>query len=435
MLEHLQNRFMSEGFLQFLWKHKLYNNEQLRTQSGKLVQVISPGFQNADAGPDFTNSRLQIGDVVWVGNVEIHSRSSNWFNHRHHEDLAYDSVILHVVEEDDIPVKTTNGVPIETLCISYSEILSNNFKTLLAEEKIVPCEAKIKQLPSIKINSWLDSLLAERLEEKTKHIYNELEQNTHNWNEVFYRFLAKSFGFKTNALPFELLAKALPLKLLAKHREDIFQLEALLFGTAGLLYHKNVKEDSYLMEMRKEYQHLQRKYSLQPIRTELWKFAKMRPLSFPSIRLAQFAQLVHRSYALFSAIIEIEKLDDLIKLLQAETSIYWKKHYFFGKESAERTKSLGKSSINSLIINTVIPFLFVYGRQKDNATLSQRATFFLEELPAESNSIVDTWANAGIKAKSASDSQALIQLRNSYCINKSCLRCSIGHAVLTSTEG
>ncbi|MFV0554099.1 MAG: DUF2851 family protein [Mangrovibacterium sp.] len=421
---------MKEEFLHFLWKHKLYDQQAMCTQSGKTLQVISPGFQNNDAGPDFTNARIIIDETVWVGNVEIHLKASDWKRHRHHEDKAYDSVILHVVAEDDLAVQSTEGEAIETFCMSYSPILANNYRSLLQNDQSIRCERKIKLLPSINIQFWLNRLIVERLEQKTELIKTDLERSTNNWNEVFYWFLAKSFGFKVNALPFELLAKALPLKILAKHQENIFQLEALLFGTAGLLHHPKVASDDYLEKLRKEYAFLQQKYQLKPLQAHLWKFARMRPLSFPTVRLAQFAKLIHQSYALFSKVIEIDDLIILRKLLAVQTSDYWETHFQFGNASARHIKNLGVNSINGLLINTIVPFLFVYGMAQDDDKLKERAMRFLEELPAEQNSIISDWSLAGIAPSSALQSQALLQLHKVYCLPKRCLQCAIGTGIV-----
>lgn len=425
---------MKEEFLHFLWKHKLYDQNRMLTQSGKILHVISPGFQNSDSGPDFSNARIMIGDTVWVGNVEIHQRASHWKYHGHHQDEAYDSVILHVVTEPDLQVKTTGGVVIETFCMEFSPILSNNYQNLLANDQTIRCKLKIRDYPRIHINFWLNNLIIQRLEQKTALIRIELERSVNNWNEVFYRFLAKSFGFKTNELPFELLTKTLPLKILLKYRENIFQLEALLFGTAGLL--SNVSNpDEYVKRLHKEYSFLQQKYRLKQLHPSIWKFARMRPLSFPTIRLAQFAMLIHKSYALFSKIIEIDDLVELRKLLLTETSVYWETHYQFEKASARHVKSLGRSSINGLLINTIVPFLFVYGEAQGDTTLKERALRFLEELPAEQNHIIGEWSLAGIDATSAMQTQSLLQLHKSYCLPGHCLQCAIGVGVVSKISG
>lgn len=425
---------MREEFLHFLWKHRLYNQQQMFTQSGKPLRVISPGFQNTDAGPDFSDARIMIGETIWVGNVEIHIKASDWTRHKHDLDKAYNSVILHVVSDCDLQVVTTDGEPIEAFQLTYSPILLMNYQTLLASDQDIRCQAKLLTYPSINLHFWMNSLMVERLQQKTALIKQDLERSVNNWNEVFYWFLAKSFGFKTNAVPFELLAKALPLKVLAKHRESVFQLEALLFGTAGLLYYPKVENDAYLEKLRMEYSYLQQKYQLKPIQAHLWKFARMRPLSFPTVRLAQFSMLVHQSYALFSKVIEIDDLVELRKLLLVSTSDYWETHYQFGTPSARHVKRLGRASVNGLLINTIVPFLFVYGSTHGSEKYKERALRFLDELPAEQNSIVSSWSLAGIDATSAEQSQALLQLHKFYCQPKRCLQCSIGVGLVSKVN-
>lgn len=424
---------MKEEFLHFLWKHRLYDQEQLLTESGKKLRVISPGFQNNDAGPDFSDARLMIDHTVWVGNVEIHTLASDWKRHNHHEDKAYDTVILHVVEKPDQQVCTTQGEPIETFKMVYSPILSRNYAQLLLADQPIRCASKLKDFPDLHLQFWLNSLLAERLEQKTALIRQELDLSTNNWNETFYRFLAKSFGFKINDVPFELLAKALPLKILAKHREHLLQLEALLFGTSGLLNDSRFEPDDYMLKLRKEYDFLRQKYQLKPLQPSIWKFARMRPLSFPSVRIAQFAMLIHRSYALFSKVIELDDLVELRRLLQVNTSVYWEKHYVLGKTSELKIKPLGRSSIHGLLINVLIPFLFIYASAHGDEQRKERALRFLEELPAEQNSIISTWTDLGVKLSSASHSQALLQLYKAYCLQKRCLRCAIGLGAVSKT--
>ncbi|MFV0289656.1 MAG: DUF2851 family protein [Mangrovibacterium sp.] len=424
---------MKEEFLHFLWKHKLYDQQRLLTQSGKILRVISPGFQNQHAGPDFSDARLMIGDTVWVGNVEIHVRASDWKRHGHHQDQAYDSVVLHVVAESDLLVSTTEGENIETFCMSYSPILANNYRSLILSDNVIACRAKIEQYPRIHINFWLSSLMIKRLEQKTELIKQELEKSTNNWNEVFYCFLAKSFGFKVNALPFELLAKALPLKILAKHRENLFQIEALVFGTSGLLYSRDIEVDDYVEKLREEYDYLRQKYELKPIAGHLWKFARMRPLGFPTVRLAQFAMLIHQSYVLFSKIIEIDDLVEMRKLFAIQPSRYWETHYLFGRTTARHIKRLGRSSVNGLLINTIVPFMFVYGATFGNDKLKERAMRFLDELPAEQNTIIQEWSLAGIDATSAMQTQSLLHLREHFCKKKQCLHCAIGVGLVSKS--
>ncbi|RKD92748.1 uncharacterized protein DUF2851 [Mangrovibacterium diazotrophicum] len=416
---------MNEFFLQFLWKHRLFNEDPFQTSSGQPIKVISPGFQNTDAGPDFFNARLKIGETTWAGNVEIHWRSSDWIKHKHEKDGAYDNVILHVVKEDDTAIQNSKGEHIECACLNYDEILEHNYLKLQKSTSWIPCADSIHRVPSITLQIWYHALMVERLQQKTAEITERLQQNNNDWNETFYQFLARNFGFKTNAVPFELLAKVLPLSILGKHKNDLFQLEALLYGTAGLLNEELVGDD-YFLALRQEFSFLYKKYKLKPIEGHLWKFLRLRPVNFPTVRIAQFAMLVHQSTALFSHIIETEKLSDVKKLFQIEASSYWESHFKFNKLSKKQAKHLGDSAFFNLVINTLVPFLFVYGEYHKKQPLKDLALNYLEQIPAETNSIIANWAGLGIAARSAFDTQALIQLKNNYCNAKKCLNCPVG---------
>lgn len=426
---------MNEFFLQFLWRHRLFDAESLRTTQGVPIEVISPGFQNSDAGPDFFNARLKIGNTTWAGNVEVHWRSSDWNKHKHQENSAYDNVILHVVKEDDGPVRNTKGEPVECTCLQYPVVLEENYRKLLRATSWIPCVDSIHRVPAITLQMRYHALLVERLQQKTAEIICQLENNKNDWNETFYQFLARNFGFKINAVPFELLAKAVPLSVLAKHKNDLFQLEALLFGSAGLLNAELIGDD-YFLALRKEFSFLYQKYQLKPIEAHLWKFLRLRPVNFPTVRIAQFAKLIHQSTALFSRLIEMDQLAEVHKLFQLETSDYWDTHYKFNKTSQKQAKHLGESSFYNLVINTVVPFLFVYGDYYQKQHLKDRALDYLEQIPAEANSIISNWNQLGISASSAFDSQALIQLKNSHCNGKKCLNCPVGMKLIkrTSTE-
>ncbi|MFV0375832.1 MAG: DUF2851 family protein [Mangrovibacterium sp.] len=424
---------MNEFFLQFLWKYRLFNPDKLITSSGFKVKVLSPGFLNTDAGPDFFNARIQIGDTTWAGNVELHLRSSDWVKHKHHEDGAYNNVILHVVKEDDEPITNSKGEPVECLVLDYPSGLEKNYASLLKSTAWIPCAKSIHRVNPATLQLWYHALMVERLEMKTGEITAKLEQNKNDWNETFYQFLARNFGFKTNSVPFELLAKALPIGILSKHKNNLFQLEALLFGTAGLL-NEELLGDDYFLGLRSEFFFLCQKYKLKPVEGHLWKFLRLRPVNFPTVRIAQFAQLIHQSSALFSHLVELDKLSELKKLFQLEPSGYWLTHYRFNKESKKQAKHLGDLSFNSLVINTLVPFLFVYGEYHKKQALKDLALAYMEQLPAEQNAIVRAWAQLGISACSAFDSQALIQLKNRYCDTRQCLNCPVGTKLISMTS-
>ena len=416
---------MNESFLQFIWKHQLLDASKLKTTDDQAISIINPGQQNTDAGPDFFNARIKIGITTWAGNVEIHQKASDWFKHKHQLNSAYDNVILHVVPDDDRPTKNSKGEPVPTSILMYPAYLENNYRELLKSKKWIACEGWFSQNDLIEMRLWSHALMIERLQQKTGEIKQKLQQNKNDWNETFYEYLAKNFGFKINALPFEMLARAVPLNILGKHKSDLFQLEALLFGSAGLLNEKQLG-DNYFIALRKEYSFLRHKYKLKPIESHLWKFLRLRPVNFPNIRIAQFARLVYQSTALFSKLIEYEKLSDIEKLFSVSASSYWNKHYRFNKPSVNRKKQLGNSAIQNIVANTIVPFLFVYGEEHNQHHLKDRALDFLEGIKAENNSIISNWKKMGVAPRSAFESQALIQLKNAYCKPKKCLNCHLG---------
>lgn len=424
---------MKEEFLQFVWKYGLFSKAGLATTDGRLLEIISAGQANSDSGPDFFNARIRIGETIWAGNIEVHQKSSHWDLHHHHADAAYDNVILHVVEQQDKPVVVKNH-ELPTLEIRYPEEILQNFEQLLRSEKWIPCQEKLPDHDPFVLRFWFSALMTERLQEKTGDILKILEQNHNNWNETFYQLLARNFGMKTNALPFEMLAKSLPLHILSKHKNDLFQIEALLFGQAGLL-NETLLGDDYFLSLRNEYGYLYKKYNLSGIGAHLWKFMRLRPVNFPTIRIAQLAALVHQSSALFSQILETEKMEELHKLFTVSASEYWNNHYRFNKISGEnKIKTLGETAFDNLVINTIVPLLFVWGDQHLKQAMKDKALAWLEKLAPESNQIVRKWAELGVESLSAFESQALLQLKNKYCDHKKCLNCQLGAKIISNVN-
>jgi len=420
---------MKESILHYIWQQKLFTQQGLQTTDGELVEVIDVGKLNTDAGPDFFNAKVKIGQTLWAGNVEIHTLASDWNKHNHQSDKSYDTVILHVVKKADIEICRHEGEKIPVLELKYPAEIEQNYETLINEKKWIACADKIQDVPAIFIHSWKNALLTERLWLKTNHIQQLLDENNQHWEEAFYITLARSFGFGTNSQAFEMLAKSISLAILGKHKNDLFQIEALLFGQAGLLEKENT--DEYFQKLKKEFGFLKAKFDLKPIDGAQWKLLRLRPENFPHIRIAQFAAIIHSSTKLFSKIIEMPEADYLISLFRCEPSEFWKTHYHFAEKSTEKSKKLGKSSIYSLLINTVIPFVYYYAHQKGNEELKEKALTLLDKIPAEKNSIITGWQNLGIKVETAYDSQAFLHLKKLYCDEKKCLRCRIGHKVLT----
>lgn len=427
---------MQEALLHHIWKFRLFDMNQLATVGGEAIEIIHPGKYNTDSGPDFFDARIRIADTLWAGNVELHIKTSDWQKHNHQNNVAYDNVILHVVFDDDSAIQ--NNIPVLELKSRISESLLKSFDTLMLNQNKIPCSGSVSTVDEFTISNWLDRLLIERLENKTKSIEVMLQQNQNNWEETFYVHLARNFGFKINAVPFELLARSLPLQHLAKHKSELFQIEALLFGQAGLL--QSDFNDDYPTRLRKEYDFLKSKFNLQNMDAHLWKFMRLRPVNFPTIRIAQFAQLIYYSSHLFSKLLEIKNVKQAYDLFDVEGSEYWKTHFMFDKFSSPEPnikgeefsgdKHLGKTSVENILINTLVPFLFYYGKQKGIAKVQNRALEFLENINAEKNNITDKWIALKVKCDNAYQSQALIQLYNFYCSEKKCLFCAIGNKII-----
>lgn len=421
----------NEGLLHYAWKFKLYRSDELKTTDDERVEVIDPGVHNTNSGPDFFNAKIKIGDKLWAGNVEIHRSADEWKKHRHHTDKAYNSVILHVVENANAETLNEAGRHIPQLVLRIPENVQKNADYLLHSAGNIPCKNQMSEIPKSLIHSWLSALSFERLERKTNDIFGHLQRFNNSWDETFYVMLCRNFGFGLNSDEFERLALSLPYSIIQKHADDIFQLEALLFGQAGILEEEIV--DSYFLSLKKEYDFLRRKYSLKNLDGFLFKKLRVRPQSFPQIRIAQLAALFHTSGRLFSTI--LEKEDYNIRLhFHVNASDYWQTHYSFGKETKKTAKYPGDSSLNIILINTVAPILFAYGKKTGVEKYCERAISILESMKPERNTIVIEFSESGIKPAHALDSQALIQLRKEYCDKRNCLYCRIGHKVL-SKEG
>jgi hypothetical protein len=421
---------MKEDFLYYLWRLKRFDLNDLKTTSGEEITIQNSGELNSDSGPDFLNAKIKIGDTLWAGNVEMHLKSSDWLAHQHQNDPAYDNVIMHVVLDEDQPITRKNGehIPCLELQKRIPPKISKTYKKLLQNGHWIPCQQLIHKVPEITRNIWLDRLMVERLESKITEIENSLTLNQNNWEETFYQFLARNFGIKINAEPFEQLAKSISLLTLNKHKSSLLQIEALLFGQAGLL--EIDFKDAYPLKLQKEYWFLKRKYRLKAIKGSSWKSMRLRPANFPTIRIAQFATLIYQSVHLFSKMLIAKNVKEIENMFDIKISNYWQTHYVFDKPSIKRNKSFGKNAIHLLIINTVAPFLFLYGKKKGEDRFKEKALQLLEELKPEKNSITEKWKGLGIDPVSAYQSQALLHLKNNYCNNQNCMNCAIGNVVL-----
>ena len=421
---------MREDFLHYLWRLKRFDISNLKTTEGTPIELLKVGDHNHHAGPDFTDARIRIGDTTWAGNVEIHLNSSDWHRHGHHLDAAYQNVILHVVLEEDEVIRLENGerLPCLELKNRVPSKLAGSYLKLLHAENWIPCERNIPGVPEITQKLWLERLLVERLEKKTSLIQERLAANNNDWETTFYQVLARSFGTKVNTEPFEQLARSFPLKLIRKHQNSLMQIEALLFGQSGLL--EGEFQDDYPQRLQKEAIFLRKKYGLQPLQKVQWKFMRMRPANFPTVRIAQFASLLFSATHLFSKVLATENLKEIGQVFDLKLSFYWYTHYRFDKLSSRRPKNLGAATIQSILINTIVPFLFYYGKARNEANFKDRALQFLDSLKPEENHIIQKWTDLGMQPDSAGQTQALLQLKQAYCDKKRCLECAIGHSIL-----
>lgn len=427
-----------EQLLHYVWKHKLFPLTALTTTDGEGVEVIDVGLHNTNAGPDFFNAKAKIAGTLWVGNVEIHCKASDWYVHGHDLDSHYNNVILHVVAVDDAKATTSDGRTIPQVVLSVPEELAKNYEELLHADRYPPCYRLIPSLTSIMLHSWLNALQAERLRQKTVAMTERADRCNGSWEQAYFITLARNFGFGINSDAFETWASGGWIEKAAHHRDNLLQIEALFIGQAGLLeplsmnqkVREAVQKDDYYVALKREYDFLSRKFGLSPMDFRLWKFLRLRPQNFPFIRLSQLACLYHKGQTGLSKLIDCKSAEDVRRLMQASVSPYWRTHYTFGKASRECEKHLSPQSIELITINTLVPTLFAYGRYRSEESLCLRATDILEQLQPEANSIVKMWSECGLTAQSAADSQALIQLKRQYCDRKDCLRCRIGYEFL-----
>jgi len=421
---------MNESLFQYLWKNALFNPISLSSRNGEAIQILNTGRLNTDSGPDFKEGKIKINNTIWVGNIELHLKSSDWIKHRHAEDPNYKNIILHVVYEDDSGFDHGNFPTLELKKHLNPEVIQR-YEHLMSRIEHIPCHDQIHSVPELSWTSWLNRLTAERWEQRLVEWEDLWNHAKNDWRTLLYYRMAANFGFHVNRDAFLDLARSIPLKILTQHRKNIFQTEALLFGQAGFLSNSN--QDTYAKDLEKEYHFLRRKYGLTPMLPQRWKFMRMRPANFPTIRIAQFAMLVHKSLALFAKMMEIKNAKEIYPLLNLQTSEYWQSHYRFSEIAKEESiKNLGKDAVNNLIINTVAPMQYLYAKLQGKTGLQETSVELLQSLPPENNNIIRMWKEMGIKAKDASESQALIQLYQNYCTPKNCLNCSVGHFLLKS---
>ncbi|MVM31556.1 DUF2851 family protein [Spirosoma sp. HMF4905] len=432
---------MPEIFLYFIWQHQYFTRNNLLTTDGEPVQVLHPGFRNYNAGPDFINARLLINEVEWVGTVEMHTRTSDWLVHGHQHDRAYDNVILHVVWQDDRStngrrVDRANGTPLPTLelqPLTDSSFL-DRYQVLGDSQEPIPCAGQFRNVAPLRITSMLDKAMLQRLERKAGGVQQLAEQTGGDWEETAYRLLAINMGFKINADPMAQLSRAVPLKAILKHRDVLVQVEAMLFGTAGLL--ETDEADDYMKTLQREYRFMASKYALadKQMATHIWKWGRLRPANFPTLRLAQLTRLITHHASLFSLFVGTRDIGTLLKALQVSPTNYWQSHYRFGKQTEKGVSALGLNSAENIVINTVVPLLAAYAHHRGEPAYIDRAIDLLEQLPAEKNRLTEGWDTLGLGIHTAFDSQAAIELYNEFCSVKKCLSCQIGAALLKGNK-
>ena len=423
----MANGTITETLFQYVWKYKLFNTAKLKTTKGEGLEIIHPGIHNLDAGPDFSQARVRIDHTTLVGNIELHLRTSDWHLHKHQFDAAYQQIILHDVYMDDDP----GSLPFPTLELKglVSEHTIDQYANLISSGAQIGCAGQQHSLSPLAWESWLSRMLTERWEEKTAVWEEHLKQLHGDWRALLFHRLAYAFGFKTNSDAFLLLALSIPLSVLIRHKDNLVQIEALLFGQSGLLV--DCQDDDYVKILRQEYFFLSGKYQLKPLKAHVWKFSRMRPSNFPSVRMAQLAMFIHKSIHMFSSIVEDFDTPQLISLFDLSASDYWDDHYLPGKKSeTSEPKKIGMASIENLIFNAIAPVRFMYAAHHGTYMQQEKAVDMLAQIPAESNKITRLFSSAGYDVPSALHAQAMIQLYQKYCMPRRCLECSVGLSLL-----
>ena len=423
---------MKEEFLNYIWKNGFFNHNELQTVNSEKIKIISKGIRNHNSGPDFLDAKIMIDGILWAGNVEMHKLSSDWYAHGHEKNPAYDNVILHIVYEDNMPVYNSNNTQIPTLELSkfIPKKLIKDYNKLIKNKSLLRCQNELKYVDKFTVIHFKYKLFFERLEHKFNIVQNLLQRTNNDWNQVLYETLLKYFGGIVNKDAFELLAKFLPYQVFNKHKDNPFQLEALLFGVSGLL--KQEKPCPYYQSLRNEFDFLKEKYHLEILPDQMIKFHRLRPLNFPTIRLAQFAQLFHKNDFLFDKLMQIKKPENAYEFFEIEAGEYWNNHYNFDKITKKKKKKIGKNFIDLILINVIVPLKFeyqkYYGIYDENEIVD-----LIESISPEQNRIISTFAKINLKAQNALDSQAIIQLSEQYCKKNKCLHCDFAHYILKNS--
>ena len=433
-----------ESLVRYIWKHRLLPLSELKTTDGLPIEVIHPGMENRSDGPDFFNAKVKIAGTLWVGNVEIHGRASDWMLHGHDSNVRYDSVVLHVAETVDKAIVRTDGTPIPQLELKVPQHIVDNYTELHQTEHYPPCHRIIPELSSLTLHSFLSSLLCERFEMRAAQIAQRYDAHDKNWDDALFCTLARNFGFGTNGDAFDEWSRRIDFRAVDKHADNLLQVEAIFFGQAGLLadeaipeyYHATLATDEYYQSLCREYKFLAHKFDLHPMQYTQWRHLGMRPANFPHVRLGQLAMLYHERRVSVSKLLAASDRKAISALLEVNASEYWDTHYVFGSTtSAPMKKRVTDNAVTLLLINSVAPFYYSYGRRKDDERYCEQAALLLEQLKAENNYIIRGWSDCGLLVKHAADSQALIHLKKEYCDRRDCLRCRIGYEFLKKEYG
>ena len=418
-----------EGFIKFIWKYRLYKASSLYTSTGQRLVILDPGEQNPHGGPDFLYARVRIDDLLWAGNVEIHSFASDWYRHRHHLNPAYNNVILHVVGSFDTDVTNSLGRRIPAMVPEYQAYLRRRYEILKRNESWLPCGDFLKSISNTRLRHWLHCLSEDRIFHKSRNVEQILRNTASGLDHALCRILAPGYGLPLNTLPFEMLLNRIPLQVLIEHRHNQTDLEALLFGQSGLLFPART-QGSYPSSLWKRYTALNMPFAHTPVPLHLWKFLRLRPPAFPTVRISQYASLLHQRYPLSESLLEFTSMGEMEQLFRVRASEYWTSHYSFGKASPPLPKYPGRQFISTLIINVIVPFLTVLHKSENCRGAMLLAGQILQNLEAESNRIIRNWSIFGIRAENAKESQALLQLYHYYCKQKRCLECRIGTEIV-----
>jgi len=422
---------MEEQLLHFIWHRKLFNCASLITTENEPVEILHAGIPNSDQGPDFLQARIKIGDQQWAGHVEIHIRSSAWYLHSHEIDPHYNNVILHVVWREDKPVVTANGlrIPCLELADRVDRTLLDRYHHLMNNQEWIPCASSLLQVNQVVRRSWLDRMMAERLEYKTTYISKMLDHCGQHWEQTFFVMLARQLGAPTNSDAMEELCLKIPWSIIRKHGDRIDQIEAILFGTAGML--DKELQDPYINRLKREFGFLKKKYRLPVMPGLRWKFMRMRPVHFPTIRIAQLAMIILNFDHFVTLLEEKETSDTWIKRFSVKPSdTFWDTHYHFTSTSPGVVKQVGRTTAAILVINVVAPIMFLYGKLQGRGALKEAAIDLLHQLPPEENGVMTRWKKCGWTIEDAGDTQGLLHLKKNYCDLRRCMHCAIGLQVL-----